>query len=493
MAYLSIRWFLITLAVLTPVLLSLRLGHDRSFAASFHDGASMLYPDSVDLKEFEDASLRWSAADSPTYIMIVRVATEVEVQRTILYANRKRTPFLAISGGHGQTSTVGKVKNGIGIHLGRMSSMYIDTDGQSVVIQGGVRNGALISYLWAHGKQTMTTGCDCVGYIAPILGGGHGWLQGRYGLAADQLISARLVLANGTAIEVSQVRNPDLFWAIRGAGHNFGIVTSARLKIYDVEPSQKQWAASSFVFTHDKLESLFAMANNILDSPNRPVGMVHYLVFAFNPDVDPNHPIIVVWIYYQAASIPFQYTRPLYALSPVAVESSTTDLAGVNAHLYATDDGVACAKGFSRKLAPVSLQRYDIGSIRKAFDVFAGVPSSFHNSVMFAEGYATNRVEEIDANSTAFPDRAGKLLLSPILTYLPNASLDAIAEDISNRIRDALLEGSSSKLVSYVNYARGDESMEAIYGYEPWRLEKLRRLKKEYDPFGRFNYYAPIS
>lgn len=183
----------------------------------------------------------------------------------------------------------------------------------------------------------------------------------------------------------------------------------------------------------------------------------------------------------------------MYSLSPVAVDTSVTDLAGVNTHLLATKDGASCAKGFSRKMSPVSLQRYHLPSIRKAFNIFAAVPASFRNSVMFFEDYPTNRAEEIDANSTAYSNRAGKLLVSPLLTYSPNTSLDGTADEINLRIRDAILEGSQSELVAYVNYARGDESVEAVYGYEPWRLEKLRRLKKEYDPFGRFNYYAPIS
>lgn len=168
-----------------------------------------------------------------------------------------------------------------------MNNITIVDNGDAAIIEGGVLNGDTITYLWSQGKQTATTGCDCVGYIAPILGGGHGWLQGRYGLAADQLISARMVLANGTAITVSEENNPDLFWGIRGAGHNFGIVTQVKLKIYDREPEQDQWAASGFVFTHDKLEQVFTIANEWLESPERPAEMIHYGVFAFNPQVDP--------------------------------------------------------------------------------------------------------------------------------------------------------------------------------------------------------------
>src|ERR1700753_1122435 len=65
--------------------------------------------------------------------------------------------------------------------------------------------------------------CECVGVTAPMLGGGHGWNQGKYGLPADQVVEARIVLSNGTAVTVSDTYNPDLFWAIRGAGHNFGL------------------------------------------------------------------------------------------------------------------------------------------------------------------------------------------------------------------------------------------------------------------------------
>jgi len=175
----------------------------------------------------------------------------------------------------------------MGILMTGMNNITIVDDGYAALIEGGVLNGDLIPYLWLHGKQTTTTGCDCVGYIAPILGGGHGWLQGRYGLPTDQLISARMVLANGTAITVSEAANSDLFWAIRGAGHNFGIVTQIKIKVYDREIAQDEWAAASFVFTHDKLEDVFTLANEWLLSPDRPAGMIQYGLFAHNPDVDP--------------------------------------------------------------------------------------------------------------------------------------------------------------------------------------------------------------
>jgi FAD/FMN-containing dehydrogenase len=179
----------------------------------------------------------------------------------ILYSNENNKPFHAISGGHGTTNNISSINNSVGILMRGMKNMTIVDNGRAALIEGGVLNGHLLSYLWDRGKQTTTTGCACVGYMAPILGGGHGWLQGEYGLAADQLISARMVLANGTTITVCEEINPELFWAIRGAGHNFGIVTQAKIKIYDRESGKDDWDVTAFVFTHDKMEDVMGVAN----------------------------------------------------------------------------------------------------------------------------------------------------------------------------------------------------------------------------------------
>lgn len=204
-----------------------------------------------------------------------------------MYANAHRKPFLAISGGHGTTTTLSKVKHGIGILLHGLNNITLVDNGTAALMGGGVQTGDIVPYLWSQGKQTMTTGCDCTGYLAPVLGGGHGSLQGRYGKATDQLISARLVLANGTAIQVSKNENQDLFWAIRGAGHNFGVITQAKIRLYDREAKQDKWAATSFMYTHDKMEEVFAIANEWLDASDRPMELTHYAIFAHNPDTDP--------------------------------------------------------------------------------------------------------------------------------------------------------------------------------------------------------------
>ncbi|CAN9088500.1 unnamed protein product [Alternaria alternata] len=459
------------------------------FESSLSDLAEVYYPGS---EEFANATIRWGAGQTPHYDMIVKVATEEDVQAAILYANANDKPFHAISGAHATTTYLNNITNAVGIYLRGMNDIVIADDGDTARIQGGILNGDVTDFLWAHDKQTMTTACACVGYISPILGGGHGWNQGRYGLASDQLISARMVLANGTAITVNE-NNPDLFWAIRGAGHNFGVVTEAEIKIYDKKSDVDQWAVSGYFYTHDKMEDVVSVANSWMVMANRSVSLEHYVVFSFDPEVDPVNPIVIIWVIYQGAStVPTQYTDPLVALSPISTDSGVTDLAGVSKYTGADRNGPSCTKGYTRSLVPVSADTYDNSSLRKVLDIMATFPSEFRSSAVLLESYSTNRVGEIPSDSTAYPDRDGQLLFSPFMTYEKDASLDAAAWGFAGEIRDTLIEGTNKTYEAYINYARGDETTEELYGYEAWRLEKLRRLKKEYDPFGKFNFFAPI-
>jgi len=131
----------------------------------------------------------------------------------------------------------------------------------------------------------VTGVCECTGTVAPLLGGGHGALQGHYGLLADNLLSARLVLANGTAVTASPTSHPDLFWAIRGAGHNFGIVTEFEYKIYDVPPDGS-WAYTMLIFTGDKVEEIYEQVNALTKDENEVAELINFSFFAWDPARD---------------------------------------------------------------------------------------------------------------------------------------------------------------------------------------------------------------
>jgi hypothetical protein len=103
---------------------------------------------------FEEALARWSTLQAPTFRMFVDPATEEDVVEIVRYANEENVPFLAISGGHGAITTVGKFDNGIGIRMTELNSIDIAEDGLSATFGGGSLTKAVVDTLWAAGKQT---------------------------------------------------------------------------------------------------------------------------------------------------------------------------------------------------------------------------------------------------------------------------------------------------------------------------------------------------
>lgn len=307
----------------------------------------------------------------------------------------------------------------------------------------------------------------------------------------DNLVSARVVLANGTAITVDERQHSDLFWGMRGAGHNFGVVTSVVYQVFDRTPDI---ATAIFTFRQDRLEDVFTIANQWLATPNRPVELTHFGIFANSPAVD-SKPIILFLVYWQGTgSIPTEYMNPLTALKPVSVVEAHIDLLHINVNTGASYSGPACAEGTGRQTFPVNLDSWDLTNLRTVINLFSTFPDFLRNSTVLLEGYANNRVLEIPASSTAYAFRSDQLLATPLFTYpANNATVDKTVKRLGRQIRTAMLNGTGLELRAYVNYANGDESQEAIFGYEPWRLQRLRELKKRYDPLGRFNLYGPIK
>jgi FAD/FMN-containing dehydrogenase len=115
--------------------------------------------------------------------------------------------------------------------------------------------------------------------MGPGLGGGHGRYQGFYGLIIDGLISMNVVLADGSAITISNTSHPDLWWAMRGAGHNFGIVTSFHAEIH--KRTVDEWYITEFVFTQDQLESVFEVLNSQQQNGGQPKELMNYGVFTW--------------------------------------------------------------------------------------------------------------------------------------------------------------------------------------------------------------------
>jgi FAD/FMN-containing dehydrogenase len=115
-----------------------------------------------------------------------------------------------------------------------MRRVVVDSKSSVATLQGGTKAKDVISAAAPYGLVAATGNCDTVGMVGLTLGGGYGPLTARYGLALDNLISAELVLADGRLVRCDSHQNPDLFWALRGGGGNFGAVTSMRVQLHPV-------------------------------------------------------------------------------------------------------------------------------------------------------------------------------------------------------------------------------------------------------------------
>ncbi|KAJ4295054.1 hypothetical protein N0V90_007062 [Kalmusia sp. IMI 367209] len=430
---------------------------------------------------FDDAKTRWAANINPAFDAIVKVFSEQDVQATVAYANVRNIPFLTFNGGHGFSKTLNTFKGGIGIYMRGMKNVTVsDTrtkKGPVIHVQGGAKSGEVIGTAWAAGKTLVAGGCDCTGFT--------GWrprmaTRGQYGLAIDNVVAYRVVLGNGTAINVSKDEHSDLFWGMRGAGHNFGVVTQVDYQVYDrTTVADEGFSTKVYIFKQDKLESVFNVMNTWINAKNRPVELTHFGVILNNPDVD-SKPVIQLLVFWQGRSFPKKYSDPLDALKPASVTSAYTDLAGANKLSGSDLDGINCAKGYSRQTWPVDLVQWNTANLRKVLNIFAELPGTgLELSGMLLEGYAQN---------------GGNILAAPTFTYAPgNATLDDLATSYGKKVREAMLGGTGLKLGAYVNYAIGDESNEAVYGYDKWRLERLRGLKQKYDPKGRFGFFEGIK
>lgn len=160
-------------------------------------------------------------------------------------------------------------------------------------------------------NRVVTGVCECVG-IGAALGGGYGFLQGQYGLMSDQVVEWRMVLANGSAINVSRDLHPDLFWAMNGAGSNFGVVTEMKMRVYNLG-SRDTWNMESFIFKGDQVEDVYSIANDLAKTQLSQAS--HLSFWILDQEVDAECPVITYNIFYDGSAEALRaHAAPLHAM-----------------------------------------------------------------------------------------------------------------------------------------------------------------------------------
>ncbi|MEU0145993.1 FAD-binding oxidoreductase [Streptomyces sp. NPDC006288] len=187
----------------------------------------------TDGPEYAEAVALFNAAVDVRPSVVVRCETTADVQAAVRASRDHGVPLSVRGGGHdfwGRAFRPG----GLVLDLTGMREVQVDTTRRLATVGGGALSSDVVSAAERVGLTAVTGTAGSVGMVGLTLGGGYGPLLGQFGLAADNLLGAEVVLADGSRVDTDAEHHPDLFWALRGGGGNFGVVTSARIRLHPV-------------------------------------------------------------------------------------------------------------------------------------------------------------------------------------------------------------------------------------------------------------------
>jgi len=181
---------------------------------------------------YDTARLGWRRTIDPYPALVVEAANAQDVQAAVRFARDRALPLAVQATGHG---TISSCDGGLLLKTTRMATVQIHADRHTARVGGGAVWGAVVAAAAPSGLAPLSGTAASVGVTGSTLGGGVGWLSRRYGFAADSLLAARIVTADGQLLTASPKEHPELFWALRGGGGNFGVVTALTFRLYPVD------------------------------------------------------------------------------------------------------------------------------------------------------------------------------------------------------------------------------------------------------------------
>ena len=185
---------------------------------------------------YDDARAIWNAMIDKRPAVIARCASTADVVRAVKFA-RENSLVLAVRGcGHNIAGSA-LCDDGIVVDLSRMKAAKVDAAKRRVTVEAGASLADLDAATQAHGLATPLGINSTTGVAGLTLGGGFGWLSRKLGMTVDNLESAEVVTASGDVVRASATEHPDLFWALRGGGGNFGVVTRFEFQLHPVGPN----------------------------------------------------------------------------------------------------------------------------------------------------------------------------------------------------------------------------------------------------------------
>ena len=195
-----------------------------------HIAGNVITPDNA---EYDDVRSIFNRAFDRRPALIIRCAATSDVARALNFAQNHNLPLAVRAGGHSRLG-YGICDGGVVIDLSKMKRVEVNPGKHVARAQAGALVRDLDEATNRFGLATTLGGCPTVGIAGLTLGGGEGRLMAKYGAACDNLLSAEVVTVDGRHVEAGPTSNPDLFWAIRGGGGNFCVVTALEFRLHPV-------------------------------------------------------------------------------------------------------------------------------------------------------------------------------------------------------------------------------------------------------------------
>src|SRR5574341_1744336 len=189
-----------------------------------------------DHAEYDTARAVWNGAIDRHPRLIARCGGTADVAAAVRFARDHDLEIAVRGGGHNVAGTA-VCDDGIVIDLSAMRAVWVDPVARTAHVLGGALWGDVDHETQAHGLATTGGIVGHTGVAGLTLGGGIGWLMRKHGLTIDNLLAADVVTADGDRLRASEDEHPDLFWAVRGGGGNFGVVTWFEFRLHSIGPT----------------------------------------------------------------------------------------------------------------------------------------------------------------------------------------------------------------------------------------------------------------
>jgi FAD/FMN-containing dehydrogenase len=266
------------------------------------------------------ATAIWAKPVGPMPRAVVHCRTTEDVQLAIRTARDCGLPLSVRGGGHDWAARA--LCAGIVIDLSGMKGVSVDANYRSAVISGGTRAADVAAVTDPLHVAAVTGTCSGVGMAGLTLGGGYGPLIGRFGLAVDNLLGAEVVLADGRVVVADEANEAELFWALRGGGGNFGVVTAMRHRLHDV-PSIR---TGMLVYPFAEARAVFRCSADIAASSSEELTVQFGCIGG--PDGNPVVIVLPTWCglpaYGEARAAPFLKLGTLLAGNLEAMSYGTS-------------------------------------------------------------------------------------------------------------------------------------------------------------------------